>query len=114
MGRVGRDPEMRTTKSGDPVCSFSLATSKGKDATTWHNIVAFKKTAEVAGKYLAKGSQVMIEGEITYGEYTAKDGTKKSKTDIIANRIEFVGSRPASAQQAEDVASDVDPDSIPF
>ena len=62
IGRLGKDPDMKYTPSGDPVCAFTLATSHGKDKTEWHNIKAWKKLAEVCGEYLKKGSLIYCEG----------------------------------------------------
>jgi len=92
IGRLGKDPELKNTASGSSVCSFSLATSKkykDKEQTQWHNVVAFGKLAEICGKYLQKGRQAYIDGEIRYEEYE-KDGVKKYITKIIANEVSFL------------------------
>ncbi len=107
LGRLGRDPECKALSSGDQVANFSIATSKSwKDAsgtkqerTEWHNIVAFKKLAEIAGKYLTKGRQVYVSGELQTRSWEDKDGQKKYKTEIVAHRIEFIGDKPAAASQ---------------
>jgi len=116
MGNLGKDPETRTTQSGKEVCNFSLATTRGsgdQKTTQWHHIVAFGKTAEICGKYLAKGSKVLIEGELTYRDWTDKDGNKRTSTEIIASNMQFVGARDQSRQQAS-ASSEVDDVSIPF
>ena len=95
LGRVGKDPEIRYSQTGTAVCNFSLATSekvKGDDKTQWHRCVAFLKTAEIIEKYIKKGDQLAIEGKISYGSYE-KDGNTVYTTDIIVNRIHFVGGK---------------------
>lgn len=85
IGNVGRDPEIRFLPSGDPVASFSMATSeswKGKDGskqekTEWHNVSVFGKTAEVCRDYVTKGKQIYIEGTLVYEEWTDKEGAKR-------------------------------------
>ena len=99
IGYLGKDPEVTYTQSGIAVANFSLATSKSwKDKTTgekqekteWHRIKAFNKQAETVGRYLQKGRQIYIEGEITYYQYE-KDGVIKYGTDIIMNNFQFLG-----------------------
>lgn len=114
LGRVGRDPEVRTVgQNNSKVAQFSLCTG-GKyqtkdgrevDDTAWHNIVAWRNLAETAEKYIRKGSQVFIIGHLSYREYTDNAGNKKNVTDIVADKIELCGgkqegqssSRPAPA-----------------
>lgn len=115
MGALGKDPEVRTTQSGKEVCNFSLATNRGsgdQKTVQWHNIVAFGKTAEICGKYLAKGSKVLIEGEITYRDWEDKNKVKRTSTEIIANNVQFLGAKDQSRQQS--VPSQVDDVSVPF
>lgn len=92
LGRVGREPESRSSQQGTQVVNLSLATNKkikGEDKTSWHRLVAFSKTAEIIEKYVKKGDQLGVEGELNYGNYD-KDGTTVYTTDIIVNRIHFV------------------------
>jgi len=89
MGRLGADPEMRYAASGKAVTKLRLATDSGfgdRKQTDWHSIVAFDKTAESCGKYLAKGLRVLVEGRISYRK--ADDG--RWFTDIIADRVNFI------------------------
>ncbi len=100
LGRIGQQPEIKYTQSGMAVCNFSLATNKkikGEDVTSWHRCVAFDKTAELIGKYIGKGDQLGIEGEIKYGSYD-KDGNTIYTTDIVVNRIHFVGGKRDGTQ----------------
>lgn len=95
IGNLGRKPETKTFESGKQVVTFSLATSeyytdnKGDkhQQTQWHNIVAFGKTAKICETYLDKGSEIALNGKITYRQYEDKDGNKKMITEIIANEI---------------------------
>lgn len=91
VGNLTRDPELKYTPSGAPVCSFGLATNRSwttaegqiKEETQYHRITAWHKLAELCGKLLAKGSKVYIEGRIAYRSYTGKDGQQRSITEII-------------------------------
>lgn len=114
VGRVGKTPEMFKSKAGEDIAKFSVATSKksgGSEVTSWHNIVCFKKTAENVGKYLAKGSMVAIDGELSYSTYDNKDGVKMYRTDIVANSVQFLTKPATQESPASDEPSD---DSIPF
>lgn len=101
IGRLGRDPEMRYTPSGQPVTNFSIATDEtytGKDGqkvekTEWHKIVVWGKQAEFCGNYLSKGRLVYIEGKIETRKYTDKDGVEKYSTEIKADRVVGLDSR---------------------
>jgi single-strand DNA-binding protein len=99
IGNLGKDPELRYTPSGQPVATFSLATTERrtdksgqrKETTEWHNIVVFGKTAEMVNQYLKKGRSCYIEGKITTRSWDDRDGNKKYKTEIIGNTIQFLG-----------------------
>jgi single-strand DNA-binding protein len=95
VGRVGKDPEVQTSTSGKTVAKFSLATTekyKDKETTEWHNIVLWNKLAEIAGKYVNKGSLLYIEGKITTNSWE-KDGAKHYKTEIIGNTMKMLSSK---------------------
>lgn len=105
IGNAGRDPEIRYLPSGMAVCDLSIATtSKRKDKnsgdyieeTQWHRVKFFDKLAEIVGKYVTKGSSVYVEGRITYGKYTDKDGIEKHTCDIIADQMQMLGGKPQS------------------
>ena len=98
VGRLGKDPEARTTPAGKTVCQFSLATDTGfgdKRTTDWHNIVCFDKQAEFCRNYMRKGSLVYVEGRITNRQYE-KDGVKQNITEIIANTVQSLGAKGES------------------
>jgi len=110
MGRLGKDPEVRYTPNGQAVAGFSLAIDESyKDRsgnkiekTLWVDIVAWGTTGELCGKYLTKGRQVLIEGRLQIRQYEAKDGSgKRYKTEIVADRVEFIGNRPGGQQQQQ-------------
>jgi len=88
VGNVGKDAEVRYTSGGKAIASFTLATSEKKDGpTTWHNVEAWEKTAEVAAKYCKKGTPVAIEGAIKYQTWEDKENKTHYKTVISAYRI---------------------------
>lgn len=95
IGNLTRDPEMRTTPSGQNVASFSIATSfswtdnagQQQKKTEFHNIVAWRKLAEICGQYLKKGSKVYLEGRLQTSDWTGQDGIKKYRTEIIADNM---------------------------
>jgi len=99
IGNLGKDPELRYTPGGQPVASFSLATTERwsdkngqrQDRTEWHNIVVWGKLAELANQYLKKGRSAYIEGRITNRSWDDRDGNKKYRTEIVANQIQFLG-----------------------
>ena len=105
VGNLGNDPEMKYTAGGMAVCTLSLATSsvrKDKDGnqqekTEWHRVTFFGKLGEIAGEYLKKGSQVYVEGRITYSETTGDDGQKRYFTDIVADEMQMLGGREGGA-----------------
>lgn len=106
IGRLGKDPERVETKAGTPMARFSVATDgwdpvEKKKTPSWHRIVAFKDTATLVLQWLKKGQETCVIGTISYGSYTDKDGIKKQTTDIIANKIVFIGSGQGSKPESE-------------
>ena len=100
IGRLTRDPEVRTTPGGANVASFSVATSfnwtdqsgQKKEQTEFHNVVAWRKLAEIIGQYLKKGSQVYIEGRLQTRSWDDKtSGQKKYRTEIVADNMIMLG-----------------------
>lgn len=100
VGRLTRDPEVRTTATGQTVTSISLATNRfwkdkngqKQDQTEFHNVVLWGKLGEIAGQYLTKGQEAYIEGRLTTRKYTGKDGIEKRTTEIVAENMQL-GSR---------------------
>lgn len=101
VGRLTRDPEIRTTSSGQSVASISMATNRfwkdkngqKQDQTEFHNVILWGRLAEITGQYLVKGQECFIEGRMQTRKYTAKDGTERRVTEIIAENMQL-GSRP--------------------
>ena len=135
IGRLGRDPETRYMPNGDAVCNFSIATSESwkdqsgqkKERTEWHAITLYRKPAEIAAKYLQKGSLVYLEGKIQSRKYTGKDGIERTAYEIVCSEMKMLGGKaeggegqhtppppPARQQPAAPVPQDEIDDSIPF
>ena len=102
IGRLARDPEMRTTNSGVTMTRFTLAVSRpfnsqdGKDQTDFIGCIVWRRQAENVAKYCTKGSQVAIEGRIQTGSYDAQDGTKRYTTDVVCDSVTFLGSKSSN------------------
>lgn len=101
IGNLGADPEVRYTASGGAVANFRIATTdvwndkqgERQERTEWHRIVAWGKTAELCGEYLKKGRSVHIEGRIQTREWEDKDHNRRFTTEIVADRVTFLGGR---------------------
>lgn len=102
IGRLTRDPEMRTIPSGQVVATFSVATGKQwtdkqtnekKSQTEFHNIVVWRRLAEIAGQYLKKGQQVYIEGSLQTRSWDDPSGVKKYRTEIVADNLIMLGNK---------------------
>ncbi len=123
VGNLGRDPEVRFTASGKAVARFSVATSEvwndaegtRQERTEWHNVVVWGKQAESCGQYLQKGRQVYIEGAIRSRQYDDKDGNKKYITEVIAQRVQFLGGggRGAGASTQPRESTGAEPATVP-
>jgi len=100
LGNLGRDPETRFMPNGDAVCNFSIATTESwkdkqgqkQENTEWHNIVMYRKLAEIAGEYLKKGSSVYLEGRLQTRKWE-KDGVTRYSTEVIADSMQMLGSK---------------------
>lgn len=116
-GNLTRDPELKSLPSGAQVCEFGVATNRvwkdkngaRQESTDWHNIVVFGRQAELVKQYLHKGSGVFLEGRIQTRSWDAKDGTKRYRTEIVADRIQFgpksggaSSPQAASAEKSQD------------
>lgn len=141
-GNLTRDPELRALPSGISVCSISVATNRvwkdkngaRQESADYHNVVVFGRQAETANQYLKKGAGVFIEGRIQTRSWDDKDGTKKYRTEIVADRVQFgpraggesmsaAGGAPSAAKKPtpgdeletiEYPDEDINPDDIPF
>lgn len=115
VGNLGRDPELRYTPQGSAVCSFSMATSEKKrdkagdlqDLTTWFKITLWGKQAELASKYLTKGSSAYIEGRLRIEEWTDKEGKIRTTLEVNGTDMQFIGgSRHDESSASEDKSED--------
>lgn len=127
IGNLTRDPELATTNSGVSVCRFSLAVTRnfsnaeGEREADFLNIIVWRGQAENCHKYLKKGSKCAVTGSIQSRSYDANDGTKRYVTEIVADNVEFLGTRNGGDGQdrlddKKDVAElePIDDDSLPF
>lgn len=132
IGRLGRDPEIRTTPSGQNVANFTVATNRTykdrdgnrQEQTEWHQIVCWGRQAEIAGQYLTKGRQIYIEGRIQTRSWDDRQtGEKRYRTEVICENFQMLGSRgdsdggyraPAAPDQGGDLGAPPEDDDIPF
>ena len=128
IGNLGKDPELRHTESGIAVTSFSIATNESykdkagewQNITEWHNVVTWRDLADRVAK-LQKGNQVYVEGKLTHRKYTDKDGIERYVSEVVANTVRLLGSKPKeetgtpNEQYAEKAQPSSDPyDDLPF
>ena len=106
-GFTGKDPEIKTLESGKKIAKFSIATTSfrkdtdGKKLSDWHSLIFWDKLADLCEKYVKKGTELIVEGEITYRDYTDKDGVKKYFTEIICHSLEFCGKKEDKPENKE-------------
>jgi single-strand DNA-binding protein len=113
VGNLGRDPELRYTAQGTPVCSFSMATNERRkdktgemqDHTTWFRVTLWGRQAETASQYLQKGRPVYIEGRLRVDEWTDRDGKSRYTLEVHATDMQFLGSARSEEPMAEKAAS---------
>ena len=139
IGNLTRDPELRSLPSGIKVCSFSLATNRvwkdkngaRQESADYHNVVVFVRQAETVAQYMKKGSSMLVEGRMQTRSWDDKDGVKKYRTEVIADRTQF-GPRGSGGEGASSTKSatketnsgdldtieypeeDINPEDIPF
>jgi single-strand DNA-binding protein len=106
VGRLTRDPELRHTQGGDPVCSIRLAVSSRArdesgnwgDRSNYFDVTVFGRQAETASTYLAKGRRIGVDGRLSWREWQAQDGTKRQSVEVIANDVFFLDTRGDGAE----------------
>jgi single-strand DNA-binding protein len=130
VGNLGRDPELRYTPQGTPVCNFTVATNEKRkdragetqDITTWFRVTLWGRQAETASQYLTKGRPIYVEGRLRLDEYTDRDGNKRQTLEVNATDIHFIGSSRGD-ETTENVKStgavtshdtEISDDDIPF
>ena len=101
IGRLGRDPELTYggAHKDTAICKFTMAVDRPTEGTDWIRIIAFGKQAENCNKYLNKGSMVAVDGRIQTGSYKDREGKTVYTTDVVANRVQFLGSNGSRGQQ---------------
>ena len=122
VGNLGKDPEVRYLDNGVAVANFSLATTenyKNKEGervsqTEWHNIVLWRGLAEVAEKWLKKGSSVYVEGKIRTRKWEDKDGNTRYSTEILGDNMTMLGGKTVSESPAESVPDSGKKEDLPF
>lgn len=143
VGHLGRDPELRYTPQGVPVCTFSVATSERRrdtkapsggesgssETTTWFRVTLWREKAEIASKYLTKGRLVYVEGRLSVREWQDREGIQRTSLEITGTDVQFIDNRGGEGQPRENqpsrsasapsgVSSDLPPDitddDIPF
>ena len=131
IGNLGRDPEVRTTPTGQKVANFSLATTErykdqsgnNQEKTEWHNLVAWARQAEIIEQYAKKGTSLYVEGSLTTRSWETDAGEKRFKTDIVVRNFQFLGNkndnqsdnRPPQQQQSGGFGGTTEPeDDLPF
>jgi len=121
IGRLGQEPELRQTGSGQAVCTLNVATSENwtdkegqrQERTEWHRIVIWGRQAENAAKYLAKGRQVYVEGKLQTRSWETPQGEKKYTTEIVANNVQFLGGGNATTSTSSNDSKDFSQDFAP-
>jgi single-strand DNA-binding protein len=127
IGNVGTDPEMRFTPNGSPVTSFRIATNRvfttsdgeRKQETEWFTVVSWRKLAESCNQFLTKGQRVYVEGSLRTRTWEGQDGQKRSRVEVIANRVLFLDKQAVAPLPSEEGAPEVpediiEPDDLPF
>jgi single-strand DNA-binding protein len=117
VGNLGRDPEVRYMPNGEAVCNFSIATTENwkdksgvkQEKTEWHNIVMYRRLAEIAGEYLKKGRSVYVEGRLQTRKWE-KDGVTRYSTEIVADQMQMLGTKGDSGGASYDGGQDNAPE----
>jgi len=113
VGNLGKDPEVRYLEGGTAVANFPIATSETfkdktsgerKTNTEWHNIVVWRGLAEIAEKYLKKGSQIYLEGKLRTRQWQDKDGNNRYTTEIVADNLQMLGRKDDNSSPSASVA----------
>lgn len=121
IGRLTKDVDIRSTKSGKSVATFTIATDRrmknaaGEKVADFHNIVVWGNLADLCGKYLAKGDKAAVIGELQNRSYEAKDGSKRTVTEIIADEVEFLSPKGARVKaESTEGFTEIDDEELPF
>lgn len=121
-GRMTRDPEVKYLPSGSAVCNMGLASGRWykdkagefKEVVAFVDVTAWEKLGELCGEKLSKGSAVLVEGRVTSRSWETQDGQRRSKVEVVANRIQFLDKDGSSSGPARDTGPDLPADDLPF
>jgi single-strand DNA-binding protein len=126
IGNVGTDPEMRFTPNGNAVTSFRIATNRvyttsegeRKQETEWFTVVTWRKLAESCNQFLTKGQRVYVEGSLRTRVWEGQDGQRRSRVEVVANRVLFLDKQAVTTFPGDDnaieIADEVEPEDLPF
>ena len=122
LGNLTRDPELRHTPAGMAVCSFDLAVNRSfttkagerKEEVCFITVVVWDKQAQTCAEYLSKGRQVLIEGRLQQRSWETPDGQKRTKHEVVAERVQFVGPRKEAAASEDEAARPAEEEEVPF
>ena len=129
VGNLGADPDVKYTASGSAIANISVATTESwkdkqsgekQEKTEWHRVVFFNRLAEIVGEYLAKGSQVYVEGKLQTRKWTDKDGVDRYTTEVVAQEMQMLGggnrdnAKPAAKPVVQPATPEFEDDDIPF
>ncbi len=123
VGRLGKDPDVKKMTNGDTVANVTMATTESwkdksgskQEKTEWHNLVFYRRLAEIAGEYLKKGSQIYVEGKLQTRKWQTKEGQDRYSTEIIVSEMQMLGSKMTEhSDQSVDRPRHDAVDSIPF
>ena len=114
IGHLGKDPEVRYMPNGEAVANVSIATSENwkdksgekQEKTEWHNLVFYKRLAEIVGEYLKKGSQIYVEGRLQTRKWQTKEGQDRYTTEIIVNEMKMLGGKSSGSNSFEVVENE--------
>jgi single-strand DNA-binding protein len=109
IGNLTRDPELKDTKSETSVCSIRLAVNARGENVDYFDVTAFGKLAETIAEHLAKGRQIGVSGRLSSSEWEAEDGSKRSRVEVIAQDVRFLGSKPNGNGEAAEAQAEKDP-----
>ena len=121
IGNLGADPEVKAMPSGGNVVNLRLATTRRwkdrnsgdrKEATEWHRVVCFNRTADIAAQYLKKGSQIYIEGRLQTRKWQAQDGTDRYTTEVVANSLTMLGKKSTESDSSDTTNNSVSNDPL--
>ena len=128
IGNLGKAPELKFMPNGDAVCNFSVATTDSwkdkagekQERTEWHNIVMYRKVAEIAGEFLKQGSSVYLEGRLQTRKWQTKEGQDRYTTEVVADSMQMLGKKSEGEQTnskpaaKKDLPIDMIDDDVPF